>query len=285
VFELLTDLTEKDVNICLTVLAAAGIFCQTSRQLNRWTLSVNDEDREKALFEIESYYRENNRLIRDTPEDSLPPLDFSSGILAALVILAFHISIIRYTGMEFFLNTFGASASSIRHGELYRIVTALFLHSSAMHLFGNMTGLVFLVPVVCRIQGFGAGLLSILISGAFGNYINAHFYQKDHLSIGASTAVFGAVGILVAYRFVIALRSPRQRFKIWMPIGSGLCLLGLFSAGEHTDILAHLFGFSCGMASGYLFHRILKEPPRPFYQYLAFSAVLSIILLSWIRAW
>jgi len=121
VFELLTDLTEKDVNICLTVLAAAGIFCQTSRQLNRWTLSVNDEDREKALFEIESYYRENNRLIRDTPEDSLPPLDFSSGILAALVILAFHIAIIRYTGMEFFLNTFGASASSIRHGELYRI--------------------------------------------------------------------------------------------------------------------------------------------------------------------
>lgn len=282
--ELFTGLTEKDVNICLTVLAAAGIACQTSGHSNRFTLSVNDEDREIALFEIESYYRENNGLIQ-SPEFLMPPLDFTSGILAALVILAVHLAVVWHSGMTFFVKTFGASASSILDGEHYRIVTALMLHSGYPHLVGNMAGLILLVPLVSRLHGFGIGFLSILLSGAAGNYVNAHIYQNDHLSIGASTSVFGAIGILVIHRFADALNVSGIGFRPWMPIASGLCLLGLLSSGEHTDILAHFFGFCCGMAIGYGFHRVVKTPPDLFYQVFSFSVFLIIIFFSWMRLW
>lgn len=282
--ELFTGLTEKDVDICLTVLAAAGIACQTSGHSNCFTLSVNDEDREIALFEIESYYRENKRLLH-APEYSMPPLDFTSGILAAIVVLAVHLAVIRYSGMTFFVKTFGASASSILDGEHYRVVTALMLHSGYPHLVGNMAGLILLAPLVCRRHGFGIGFLSILLSGAAGNYVNAHIYQNDHISIGASTSIFGAIGILVIHRFADALHVSGMRIRPWMPIASGLCLLGLLSSGEHTDILAHLFGFCCGMATGYGIHRVVKTPPGFFYQVFSFSVFLIIIFLSWTRLW
>lgn len=280
---LFVSLTDDDANTCLVILASAGIFCQITGQPDNWTVSIFPGDTEKALAEIESYFQEN----RETTdaEDSWSGISFNlhTGIGAALGLLAGHIYMFHYGGIRLFSEKYGASASAILNGEIFRIVTALMIHANSVHLVGNMASLALFFTVLCSVQGFGVGAFSLLISGAMGNYFNALLYRTSHLSIGASTAVFGAVGILIAHQTLSTFRTSQRRFKAWLPLGGGLCLLGLFSEGTHTDILAHLFGLGSGVAIGCVFEFLFNKPPGAPLQFLFFTLTLVIILLSWLH--
>lgn len=284
--ELFLNLSEDDANTCLLILASAGISCRISGEPGNWTVWVLPEDIKKALAEVESYFRENH----ETPDGPAGEDDWSSiphkihaGIGAALGLLAGYIYMIHHGGISFFAEKYGASASSILNGEIYRTVTALMIHADSAHLAGNMAALALFFTVVCSVQGFGVGSFCMLASGALGNYFTALLYGSAHLSIGASTAVFGAVGILIAHQTFSGFRASKQRFRAWLPLGGGLCLLGLFSEGEHTDIMAHLFGLGSGMALGCIFACLLKKPLGTPFQYLFLSLTLVVILMSWLR--
>ncbi|MFH0997739.1 MAG: rhomboid family intramembrane serine protease [Pseudomonadota bacterium] len=280
------NLSEEDANTCLLILASAGISCRTTGQPDNWTISVLPGDSEKALAEIEKYFQEN----RETPDGpggedgwSRIPHKIHTGIGAALGLLAGHFFMIHHGGIPFFAEKYGASASSILNGELYRTVTALMIHADSVHLVGNMAALALFFTVVCSVQGFGVGSFCLLASGALGNFVTALLYRSAHLSIGSSTAVFGAVGILISHQTFRSFRVSKQRFRAWLPLGGGLCLLGLFSEGKHTDILAHLFGLGSGMAIGCIFECLFKKPPDAFYQYLFLLLTVAVMLLSWLR--
>jgi rhomboid protease GluP len=280
---LFVNLSEEDANTCLLVLASAGISGQISGQPDNWTVSVLPEDSEKALAEIGKYFQEN----RETPDGedirSRIPHKIQTGIGAALGLLTGHIFMIHHGGIPFFAEKYGASASAILNGERYRTVTALMIHADSIHLAGNMVALALFFTVVCSVQGFGAGAFCVLASGAVGNYATALLYGSAHSSIGASTAVFGAVGILICHQTFNSFRAAKQRFRAWLPLGGGLCLLGLFSEGAHTDILAHLFGLGSGMGIGFIFEFLFKKPPDVPLQYLFFSLTVAVLLLSWLR--
>jgi len=280
---LFINLSEDDANTCLLILAYAGISSRTTGQPDNWTISVLPEDSEKALAEIESYFQENRESPDGEDDWSRVPHNIRIGIGAALGLLAGHIFMIHHGGISLFAEKYGASASSILNGEIFRTVTALMIHADSVHLAGNMAALALLFTVVCSVQGFGVGSFCVLASGAMGNYLTALLYQSAHISIGASTAVFGAVGILIAHQTFSSFRVAKQRFRAWLPLGGGLCLLGLFSEGEHTDILAHLFGLRSGMAIGCVFECLFYKPPVASYQYLFLSLTLAAILLSWLR--
>lgn len=190
---------------------------------------------------------------------------------------------IHHGGIPIFSEKYGAPASAVLNGENYRTVTALMIHANSVHLVGNMAALALLFTVVCSVHGFGVGSFCLLSSGALGNYATALLYRSTHLSIGASTAVFGAVGILISHQTFSSLRVARQRFRAWLTLGGGLCLLGLFSQGEHTDILSHLFGLGSGMAVGCVFEFLVKKPTGLSSQNLFLSLTLAVILLSWLR--
>jgi rhomboid protease GluP len=281
---LFVNLSEADANTCLLILASAGIACQVTGQPDTWTVSVQPEDIKKALEEIEKYFQEN----REVPDggdswSSSIAHQAHTGIGAALVLLAGHIFMIHHGGISFFAEKYGASATSIVNGEIYRSVTALMIHADSVHLAGNMAGLALFFTLVCSVQGFGVGSFCILASGALGNYAAALLYRSAHLSIGASTAVFGAVGILIIHQTFSSFRVATRRLRAWLPLGGGLCLLGLFSQGEHTDILAHLFGLGSGLAIGCIYECLVKKPPGAPFQYLFLSLTLAVILVSWLR--
>ena len=137
----------------------------------------------------------------------------------------------------------------VRDGEWWRALTALVLHGDTLHLVVNLvSGLLFSAFVLPR---FGTGMtwLLIALSGFFGNLANACFYQStSHNSIGSSTAVFGALGLLVSSDFIARFASPitRSRWQLVLPVGAGLALLAYLGVGEeeqsHTDYMAHLWG-------------------------------------------
>lgn len=147
--------------------------------------------------------------------------------------------------------------------EWWRPFTALFLHADFPHLAGNvLIGGVFCVFVA---QSFGQlkGWLLIIASGVMGNIItDAVHYPEAFRSIGASTATFGALGLLVGMGIVLAWhsRSYRQLKPVIVPIAVGLVLLGWFGAGGvDTDVLGHLFGWSSGVVLGIVAAWLMKS--------------------------
>ncbi len=149
------------------------------------------------------------------------------------------------------------AARIVEQGEWWRVVTALTLHGDLIHLVSNLVAGMGFAFFVARFFGAASGWLLILLSGAFGNALNAWVYfPEDHFSIGASTAVFGALGLLTGVGLWVALTEGGERRTMprWLvPIFGGLTLLGLIGVGDGlVDVAAHISGFICGTLIGLL---------------------------------
>src|SRR5262249_44977121 len=140
---------------------------------------------------------------------------------------------------------------------------------------------------VNRRLGDGRGPLLVLIAGALGNAMNAVWHRTAHLSIGASTAVFAAVGILAATQLSVDRKSgPRLWFERVAPVVGGLALLGMLGASPHSDLLAHLFGLVAGMLVGLLAALTLRRrgPSSPVVQIVSAVLTFAIVAGCWTLA-
>ena len=109
--------------------------------------------------------------------------------------------------------------------------------------------------------------------------------ESAHRAIGASTAVFAALGLVSGYVWRAKLMA-QDRWPLRLgPIVGGIALLAYTGTGdENTDIGAHLAGFVCGfltgmiltLASRYLAHRAL--------QFACGIAAILLIVYSWLVA-
>jgi len=193
---------------------------------------------------------------QSAPVKPLEPPIFKSGIELALIwalVLVFVFLNQTASVADRFCNS---SWALYDYGEWWRPFTSLFLHGSFNHLIGNiLIGGIFCVLVAHSI-GPLLGWVLILASGTLGNVATARFYYPEEFtSLGASTATFGALGILVGGAACLAWRSRsfRRLGGAVIPIVAGAVLLGWFGAGgPNTDVLGHLFGFAMGGALGLL---------------------------------
>src|SRR4029434_3541962 len=100
------------------------------------------------------------------------------------------------------LDWFGAGrlqAGGVVGGEWWRAVTALTVHVEIDHLLGNLAFGAFFGYFAGRYLGVGVGWLAIVVAAALANGFDALLQPSAHRSIGASTAVFAALGMLTAY--------------------------------------------------------------------------------------
>lgn len=268
------------------VLRARHIPYRTEPLGNDWQLMVPPGQMARALEELRRFEQENRNWPPPLPAER-PRRENTMATLCVLLLLAtFHnctqldIELLGHHPVDW-TGLGNADAVRILGGQLWRLVTALTLHSDWLHLFGNLAiGGVFIVRL-CRDLGSGLAWSLLLGSGILGNLINA-LVQQDHRSVGASTAVFGAVGILAA----VSLLHHRHRLqRRWpLPIAAALALLALLgTGGEHTDLLAHLFGFGSGFALGLAAEMLLRRYGRPSSIGNAALALASavLVLASW----
>ena len=143
-----------------------------------------------------------------------------SGLFVSLLLFTVHAAVVTSSAPGDYITQFGANARRIMGGEAYRCVTALLLHADGAHLAGNMVALVLFGDVLCQIAGVGVTWMMILVCGTLGNLINAAFHETGHLSIGASTSVFGAVGMLCAIRAVNAARTGHGWKDVVLALGA-----------------------------------------------------------------
>ncbi|MDY7001430.1 MAG: rhomboid family intramembrane serine protease, partial [Thermodesulfobacteriota bacterium] len=159
------------------------------------------------------------------------------------------------------------------------------LHADAAHFLSNAGIGGILMAFLCQELRSGPGWVLFLLSGALGNLINAAVKGAPHTSIGASTGVFGAVGVLSALRAVRDRRLTLRR--TFAPIAAGFALLAfLGTGGERTDLGAHVFGFLAGLilgASAGLWVNARGIPSQTANRVLGLMA-LALPVLAWVAA-
>lgn len=248
-------------------------------------------DRERALEELGLWLAENGR--QRTPAPPPPPLPGPDQILPpALYGLALaagyafaeraHPALHVYPRL--LLERGSANAAAIWNGEWWRAATALTLHGDGPHVLGNAVVGTLFISLVCGRLGCGPALLLAVLGGVFGNLCNAAVMGPPHDSIGFSTAVFAAAGLL-------ATQGLADRSRWWrplVPLGAGLGLLAMLGAGgENTDLGAHLFGFGTGLVLGASAWTLTRRYGRPgrVVSWLAGLGAVTLPLGGWVLAW
>ena len=244
-----------------------------AREGDPWAVFVAEADHERAATALAEYALEG-----EAPALPPPAPDYGEsavGPIVALITIAFSTFVgPRDLSTPWFLHG-SAEAAHIVSGEWWRAITALTLHADAGHAGGNAVALGFLLSALARRLGTGLAAWLPLCAGVAGNWLTAEAMRGSYDSVGASTAVFGALGILSA------MQAPGRR--AWLTLGAGVALLGFLGTGARADLIAHLFGFLCGALQGLLLRR-RKPPPRSRAQPLVASLALVPIVAAWVRA-
>jgi membrane associated rhomboid family serine protease len=238
------------------VLTAMGIQSLIAPDGKFTALFVAHEDAARANAELLAYDSEN----RQRPPEKVwvrPPLPRVEVAMVYWTVLLFFFAAARHEAFSFDWISAGAAQTGLMlKGEWWRAVTALCLHESGAHLFGNLVfGTVFLM-LLSQVTGAGVAALAMIAAGTAGNVLSALVRSPEYTSIGASTAIFAGIGLLAALQL-----ARRQHFEFsvlrnWTPVAGGLALLAFLGfSGENTDVLAHVLGFGSGIAAGLLLAR------------------------------
>ena len=171
----------------------------------------------------------------------------------------------------------------VRAGEWWRSVTALTMHSGMRHLVGNLVFGIFFGIFAGRLLGSGIAWLAIVVAAAVGNAANTLLLESTHRSIGASTAVFAALGLVAGFVWRGQLMAQDRWSYRYGPIVGGLALL-MFTGtgGPETDIGAHLLGFVCGFGTGMLLTVLGPVPTDRRAQTVAGVIAISLVASAWI---
>ena len=272
--------------------------CQVGHRLDRegdeWVLLVDVPARAAVLRELALFEAEQLRR----------PVELASAPVGKVETLSLYV-VAWLLGTCFFLQNIGpaewiergaadAGAIALR-GEWWRTFTALTLHADLPHVTANLaTGLLFAAFLLPQL-GTGVTWLAIVLTGALGNAVNSWTYRAEpHVTIGASTAVFGALGLLVSVDFFARWSSPhtRSRWQLVLPVGAGLALLAYLGSGgeheherEHIDYMAHFWGFAVGLVLGAIAALTrLRERLPAVAQRFAAVATVALFTVAWWRA-
>lgn len=204
-------------------------------------------------------------------------------MISALLLAFFAVTGPRDFGVHWFERG-SADAERILHGEPWRALTALSLHADLGHVLGNAIAGTIFIGAACGALGVGLGGALVLAAGGLGNLANALFHGSQHTSVGASTAIFGAVGILAALGVARHRRRGISGRRALAPIAAGLGLLAMLGTGGRADLWGHLFGLVAGAALGLTGARAFTRPPGLVAQWLLGGASVAIFLACWSAA-
>lgn len=266
------------------VLSAADIGWRIDEETGGWELRVADADVERAAAALAAYGAERPGVPQVAPLPDHPDGAITGLIAAALLVVFFLAGGLGWWPVPDWTREGSANAARIAAGEWWRVVTALTLHNDLSHVIGNGVAMALFAASVCRWFGPGLGLWLILAAGAGGNTLNAIVRGGAHSAVGASTAVFGAVGILAGLQLSRRLATGERglmRIRTWAPLGAGLGLLALLGSSASSDLGAHLFGFASGGVLGWLASRLHAERLAGWPQAALALAAVAAILGCW----
>jgi membrane associated rhomboid family serine protease len=162
------------------------------------------------------------------------------------------------------LIAFGANFGPLTwHGEPWRLLTAAFMHFGVIHLVINMYSFHNGGAFIERLFGRGRFALIYLLAAVAGNVVSS-WWGPLRVSAGASGAIFGVYGALLAFFLVRRAEIPARTLKV---VGKGAALLCVYALAfgavmPFVDNSAHIGGLIAGGVSGALLARPLDPAAR-----------------------
>jgi membrane associated rhomboid family serine protease len=265
------------------MLAAVGISSAIGFDYDSYILTVEASVAALAIDQLRSYAAES----RPAP----PPVELRSPKPNAWVGCVIYVAVLLLVGFAIAngwwrLDAFDVgdlNAEQIQRGQWWRAWTALTLHLDGPHLIANLGAGIWFGFLAAREIGSGSTWLLVVTGAALANLFEGSFGPPWHRAVGASTAVFTALGLLVSYSWRLRLLMPQGWASRWAPLVAGAVLLGWFgTAGEGTDIVAHVLGFAFGCLLGVAaalprIQTVLERVP----QWVSGLAALAQLGIAW----
>ena len=267
------------------VLLSQGLSPRLRPCHDGFALSVPQDQANKARAGLLAYESENSAKLDEGPAPvSAPSSPVTSAISGLLLVVFYSVTVVWMPNVPWFER---GSADSFRilHGEPWRAVTALTLHADVVHALSNAVGIALFLSAVSSTLGTGLGCALVLLAGVAGNLANAFFHGDPHVSLGASTAVFGAVGTLAALGVARRRRMATSKRRAWLPIAAALALLAMLgTGGQRVDVWAHLFGLLAGGVLGTFVAFVAPRAPGLPIQWACGSAGVAALIYCWVLA-
>ena len=274
------------------VLSAVGIQSAVTSAGSSFILWVSEADALQALAHLRQYDTENRPLPPPPPPPRLYPNAWVGcvGYVVCLMGVAYMISagLVR-------LDAFGLGdlrVTSVRSGQLWRAWTALTLHLDGGHLAANLGAGAWFGYLAGRQIGVGSAWLLIVTGAALANLTEGFLAPAGYVSVGASTAVFTALGLMSAYSWRERYQLPQRWARRWGPLVAGIIMLGWTGSGgssedgtqavSNVDLYGHLAGFIMGILLGATaalprWRRLLDRIP----QWAAGAVAAGSIAIAW----
>ncbi len=265
------------------VLTSLSIPHQMLESPGLFSLWVADADLHRARHELWLYAVENKPATRRQGMIAGRAHNPWPGVIAYVVVVCL---VAWLAGRGAFghnwLDAGRVDGALIRDGEWWRVITALTLHKDIGHLLGNLGFGGLFGLLAARVIGSGVTWLTVVLAAGAANSLNTAILTASHRSIGASTAVFAALGLVAGFVWRGRLMAQdRWPYRLG-PIVGGIALLAYTGTGdESTDIGAHLGGFVCGFASGILLTRFAGVFADNRLQWLCGIITPAIIASAW----
>jgi membrane associated rhomboid family serine protease len=267
------------------VLTSLGIPHEVIADGTDWVLVVPAAESARAMEQLIRYEEENPPRI-EVPRPSIVYQDALPGVVGYVIVICLLAGLSwRYAFGLDWLAAGRIDGAAMRAGEWWRAVTALTLHSDVRHLAGNLVFGGLFGLFAGRLLGSGTAWLAVVLSGSVGNAMNMLLLDPAHRAIGASTAVFAALGLVAGYVWKGKLmRQDHWPYRVGPIVGGFALLMYTGTGGPDTDIGAHLMGFLAGLAAGVWLSASGTRFTEPGRQRQNGALALGILAGAWLVA-
>jgi membrane associated rhomboid family serine protease len=281
------------------VLTAVGVPSVIERDGLEYVIRVDADNALLARAHLERYAVESRPL---PPPPPLPPLHPFAWVGCVLYVALLLIVGYSVAGGAWRLDAFDVGkldAARMQAGEWWRAWTALTLHVDAAHLATNLGAGVWFGYLAGRQMGAGVAWLLVVLAAGAANLLEGLLGPAGHRAVGASTAVFAALGALAAYAWRSRFSQRDRWVRRWGPLVAGVILLGWFGTGggeqidafgqavvdRSVDIVGHLGGFVMGAILGVVAALpAVKQRLARVSQWISGGVAVALVALSWALA-
>ena len=217
----------------------------------------------------------------EEPEDAIQPVmpvPWAAGVDSSAIVtqVFFAINLIVFAAMALDGIAINPTSLQLIHwganfgpytlgGQEWRLLTCTFLHGGLLHIFFNMWCLWDLGAMCEGLYGHWTFAAVYLISGIGGSLASV-WWRPGGVSVGASGAIFGLVGALIASHYLGEFSAPmfavRARLRSVLVFAGYSLIFGAMSG--RTDNAAHIGGLVAGLVFGALIARVApdRDPSR-----------------------
>lgn len=225
---------------------------------------------------VEQKFRQ--RLLAATPHAWVTPLLIAANVAVFAVISAVGIRILGARPEEYL--RFGANFAPLTTGgDWWRLFTCIFIHFGIVHLAFTAWALWDSGRLTERLFG-NAGFCALYVFAGLCGSSFSMLWNQDVISGGASGAVYGVFGALLAYMTLERGALPPQALNRLRLSTSTFVVYSIFYGFVQSGIdnAAHLGGLAGGFIMGLILARPLEGSPRNSGQ--ARRAILAIALAA-----